>query len=309
MKLECAVGNASHGVVIVHQQNALGATRQNDGSESTRPNAVVRTRQIDAEERADARCALHPDIASALLHDAVHSREAEARSLPRSFRREEGIEDAGLCGAIHPDAVVRHVETHVGARRLLHTPSLELVAQFGVVGADRDAAVVASTNRVARVHHEIENDLFDLPGIGQHFVQLRVEIEKELTVFTKQEAQHSLEVAHARVQVERLGAQELAPAEGEQLRRECRRAIRGFVDLDEILRRFAPVLEGELQEGGESLDGGEQIVEVMRDSARQQSDSLHLLRHAELRFELSMRGDVGDHHDDSGHDPFAVAEW
>src|SRR6185436_14062558 len=55
--------------------------------------AVHDAGKVDLEARAFARLAVHPDISTALLDDAVDGRQPEAGSLAGPFRREERLED------------------------------------------------------------------------------------------------------------------------------------------------------------------------------------------------------------------------
>ncbi len=48
------------------------------------------------------------------------------------------------------------------------------------------------------------------------------------------------------------------------------------------------------QHVGEAEDGGQHVVEVVRDAARELADDLHLLALRELRFERLLLGGVDD---------------
>ena len=89
-----------------------------------------------------------------------------------------------------------------------------------------------------------------------------------------------------------LRSQHLLAAEGQKLARERRCAFGGAGD---FLRgpaqvRFGP--ETLQQKFGVSGNHHQQIVEVVRDAARQPADGLHLLRLAQLLFERAPFGDV-----------------
>ena len=72
----------------------------------------VDARQINLEGRSVAGFAVHPDVASALLDDAVDRGKAETRSL-RSLGGKERLEDVGLGFGVHADAGVADGEHHV----------------------------------------------------------------------------------------------------------------------------------------------------------------------------------------------------
>ena len=70
----------AHGLVIVYQQHGLDANRgrrRRHGRGSGRGYRLLGARQVDAERRSFARCALDDDVAAALADDSVDHREAE----------------------------------------------------------------------------------------------------------------------------------------------------------------------------------------------------------------------------------------
>ena len=57
---------------------------------------LLDSRQINPERGSDADFAINVDVAAALLDDAVHHRQPQARSLADAFGGEEGLKDARL---------------------------------------------------------------------------------------------------------------------------------------------------------------------------------------------------------------------
>ena len=94
--------------------------------------------------------------------------------------------------------------------------------------------------------------------------------------------QHREQARHDRVQVEDLGRQELLAAEREQLPREGRGAIGRLADLADVVHDRIVGLQPLLDEVGVADDGGEQVVEIVRDAAGEAADRVHLLRLAQL---------------------------
>ena len=93
-------------------------------------------------------------------------------------------------------------------------------------------------------------------------------------------------LGHGVVEVERPRLEHLPTAEGEELPGERRGARRRLADLHDVV---APRVRGSdrvEQELDVAADGGEQVVEVVRDAAGELADGLHLLRLAELRLQL-----------------------
>ena len=81
------------------------------------------------------------------------------------------------------------------------------------------------------------------------------------------------------------GAQRLAAREGKQLAHQIGGAIGVLLDVHDVGEgRIGRAVLGE-QQIGEADDGGQHIVEVMRDAAGQLADRLHLLALRQLHFE------------------------
>ena len=95
------------------------------------------------------------------------------------------------------------------------------------------------------------------------------------------------------VQVEHLGLQHLAAAEGQQLAGQAGGALAGVADLvDAAAARGSS--GGQLVEhhAAVAADDGQQVVEVVRHAAGQPADGFHLLRLAQLVFQLAALGHV-----------------
>ena len=297
--LQRATCDAADSVLVLDEQHDVAARA---GHGSLGPDRRLRLgcpRQVDGERRALAGRALHPHVAVALLGDAVHGREPEPGALPRRLGGEERVEDARLGLRVHPDAVVRHVEPHVLPRCGGDPPAGELVVQRGVARRDRDAAARLVGDGVARIDREVEDELLDLPRIGVHEAERRIELEPQLAALADEQPEDAPEVAHARVEVDALGPEELAPAECQELRRERGGAVGGFPDLVHELVRLVGGRDRHLQQRREPLDRREQVVEVVRDAAGEEAHRLHLLRRPELRLDAARPGlvpPVDGHH-------------
>src|SRR6266496_2664658 len=71
-------------------------------------------RKVDSERTALTKLALHGNRASALFHNSVRGREAQASALARRFGGEEGLEQMSFRFLIH--AVTRVLYFHHGIR-------------------------------------------------------------------------------------------------------------------------------------------------------------------------------------------------
>ena len=111
----------------------------------------------------------------------------------------------------------------------------------------------------------------------------------QLDVLADDAAQHRADAAHDLAEVEHRRLQHLLAAEGEQLVREVRRAVRRVDHLAQIVRRGTVLVGAHQRELRVAGDDGDEIVEVVRDAAGQRADRLELLRLAKLRLALAER--------------------
>ena len=84
---------------------------------------------------------------------------------------------------------------------------------------------------VARVHGQIDDDLFDLAAVGMDHAQTRLQNQLGFDVFTDHAAQDPIQVLEDHVQVENARLERNPAAEGEQLPSKGRRPLSGFQDL------------------------------------------------------------------------------
>src|ERR1035438_9840175 len=69
---------------------------------------LAQFRKINLERCALADFTVHKDIAFALLHDSIHGRESETRSVPNRLGGKEGVEDLRFDIFIHAAPRVAH---------------------------------------------------------------------------------------------------------------------------------------------------------------------------------------------------------
>ena len=118
-----------------------------------------------------------------------------------------------------------------------------------------------------------------------------------------QAAQHLLHIDHQRVQVEDLGLQHLAAAEGQQLAGQRRRLLRRSINLLHLAAQLLFKLLPFQHHAGIALDDGQHIVEVVGNSAGERADGFHPLGDAKLLFQALALADVDGH----GHDVLRLA--
>jgi len=156
---------------------------------------------------------------------------------------------------------------------------------------------------VPRVDDQIEKDLLDLSRVRLDPAQVLAQRGHELDVRGQEPVEHLLHVGDDLVEIENLGLQHLLPAEGQELPRQCRRALRSLGDL--LQASVVGISWGHLLQDhlAVAADHSQQIVEIVRDATREAPDRFELLGLAKLVFEqLSLR-DVMKRYDGSQTPP------
>ena len=122
-------------------------------------------------------------------------------------------------------------------------------------------------------------------------------VDADLHPLAHEPVQQMREVRQNAARIERLEFQRLLAREGEKLADESRRALGVLADLLEIGPVGIVPAASDAQEVAMARDRGEEVVEVMRDPARELADRLHLLALHELRLERLELGRVVQHRD------------
>src|SRR5262249_10530592 len=127
---------------------------------------------------------------------------------------------------------VRHHQGDVRPRVHAEVRTGVLCADVYVEGLDRQPPPTG--HRVARVHHQVHEDLFDLAGISAHRPEVGGEPRLELDVLASDPAEDGLDVPNDRVEGDDLHLEHLATAEREQLPSEIGGTRGGVVDVDDV---------------------------------------------------------------------------
>ena len=148
--------------------------------------------------------------------------------------------------------------------------------------------LAAPGHGIARIDGQIQDHLLDLSGIGFHRSELRIGRERILDVLADQAREHLAHFGDDGVQVDHARLQHLHAAEGQQLARHGNGAAGGFLNLlhaflVESVRAFAV-----LEQIAIAADDGQQIIEVVRDAARQPAHGFHFVGLAQSFFELPL---------------------
>jgi len=299
---DVAVGAQSVGdhpaqrILVLHEQDGLG-TPGGQFQVLARSVGVDRARhdrKIHLEARALADFAVDGDAALALLHDAVHGGQTEARALARLFGGEKRLEYALLDGRRHARPRVAHGQQHVFPRRDRRTRLAFRRADLDIRGLDVEFA--AARHGVRGVDGEIEHDLLDLAAIREDGRAGGDADHVQIDVRADHPAQQFFQVVDHRTQVEQHRTQQLLAAEGEQLTRErCRALTRGD---DLLIVLGSDLIAGEVfvEQFAIRENDLQGVVEIVRHTAGQASHGFHFLRLQELRLEIAPHGDVEKRH-------------
>jgi hypothetical protein len=149
--------------------------------------------------------------------------------------------------------------------------------------------------RLHRVADQVGHDPLDLDPVADHRRARHRQLDLELDLRGHELAKPVLELAHLCAQLEALHVHRSAAREDQELLRQRRRALAAIDDLLEIRARgvaFSEIVVGEL---GVPEDAREQVVEVVRDAARQHAEALELAGVAQLSFGADPLGHVAHH--------------
>jgi len=127
-------------------------------------------------------------------------------------------------------------------------------------------------HRIARIHREVHEELYDVPRVDLHVGDGGVEPRHDHHVLAQQPLEHLVRVADGHVQVEHARHEDFLAAEREQLLGERGRSFRGVLDLEEERARVRRHVVLGLQQPRAPHDDGERVVEVVRHAARQLPD-------------------------------------
>ena len=180
---------------------------------------------------------------------------------------------------VHPDAgVADRQHGMLGGRR----GECRLPAQ--VVRAKGESA--AAGHRITRVDRKVEYDLLDLARVREHRPELGGKLVLQRNVLPDQGPQHGVEVLHHRVQAHEARGDHLLSAEGEELPREAGGPAGGREDFPHFGRARIFSAKPRQQEVRVPYDGGQDVVEIVRNAAGETTNGFHLLGMAKALLEL-----------------------
>src|SRR5207245_2861859 len=140
-----------------------------------------------------------------------------------------------------------------------------------------DGEAAAGRHGVARIHGEVEDDLIDLPRVGDDQPHTFAQMHGNFDVLPEQPAQHRFDVRHHTVEIDRLDFKDLLAAEGEELVRQGGAAASALLDQLDVAPRGVVRPEPVREMPTPADDHSQEVVEVVRDPAGQAPYGFHLL--------------------------------
>ena len=166
-------------------------------------------------------------------------------------------------------ATLGDVGTSIPSHRVTVRFDPAAVARFGGLDIVVNTAAVFPTPAPGTPHEQVWALAMSVNVTSNH-------------VLADEAPEHLLDIGDEGVQVDHSRLHDLAPAEREELLRECGRPLRRLMDLLDVVAATVMLGKVRQQEIGVPADRGEDVVEVVRHAARQLPDRLHLLGLPEL---------------------------
>ena len=209
--------------------------------------------------------------------------------LPISLVVKNGSKILSMISVGMPVPVSVDLDHHVVGRRHRLVGQRLAFLRGDVRGAHGELAAVR--HGVARIHREIHHHLLELRHVGLHRPQVAPVHQLERRPSRRAAARSSMvEVGQRLAEIEHLRPQRLAAREREQLPHQARGPVGVLLDLHDVVERRIGRLVRVEQEVGRHHDGGEHVVEVVRDAAGELADGLHLLHLRDLLLQLAHFG-------------------
>ena len=280
-------------VVVIHEEHP--AIHQRGGHRRSRGGLLglfVQSRQPDPEGGAAPHLRFHLDMTAMLFDDGVNCGETEAAA--GFFGREIRIEDAGEIFLRDAFARVRDCDQKIITRSQagMGQASQPVVAGFHLQSP-------TAGHRLHGIDREILHHAPDLALVRIGRPEIGREIINRLHLRSMQRKRHHL--ADNRVQFDGGPHGFAAFGKGEQLLREITRSVRRLfrrpqADSGRRIRRHI-----EHTERNVAHDGGQDVVEIMRDAAGEHADRFQPGRAHEFLFEPFVLGHITKHQNRTNH--------
>ena len=227
------------------------------------------------------------DKAAGLLDDAVDRGQAKAGAFADVLGGEERLEDLADDRRRNAGAGVGDFDQHVVRRRHALGVIALAFARGHIGGAHVQPAAVR--HGVARIDREIDDHLLELRDVDLDRPQVAAVHDLEGDLLADQPPQQHVEIAQHLAEIEHLRAQRLLARECQQMPHQARRPVGVLLDLHDVLERRIGRLVRIEQEIGRHHDGGQHVVEIVRDAAGKLADQFHLLLLGKLVLQRALR--------------------
>ncbi len=202
---------------------------------------------------------VHVNRRAGVHREHLNDRKAEPCALSGFLGREERLEDARADLVGNAGAVVGDVEPDSGAVGI----------RFG-----RHCHAAAGVNRVTCVDDQIHHDALDLTAVGLDFRDRVRELECQVGLRAHGALQRAGLFSDDVADVQRARQQLLLLAERNELARHARGRLGGRLDLERVPARRRAVVHAIEHEIHIAEDHHQQVVDVVRDAARQSANRL-----------------------------------
>ena len=248
-------------------------------------------REVNGEAGTDrgAIRALHiigKNEAVRLLDDSVHSGKPEPGPLPLLLGREERLEY--LVEMLFRDPAAGVLDDHDRVIVGWHDIDAHLAHVAGgnpACGQGQAALPVLlaplrriGLHRIAGIYSQVDDNLFELLGIGANRTELPIVANRELDLLAHEPLQKLAHFTDHVGQLQNYGAQRLLAAEGEQLPGEAGRPVRIGLDLLDVIVIAVARRMTQQHEIAVTDNGRQHIVEIVCHAACKLADRLHLGR-------------------------------
>src|SRR5262249_20455820 len=169
-------------------------------------------------------------------------------------------------------------------------------------GFDQEPTTVRHS--IARVDHQVQDNLFDLAGVGLYRANVSSDDCLHLHSLGQKPAQELVEIQYDAVEVNDFRLQDLLAAEGQQLVNERRSAFGSITDVLQVAPKPSVLYATIHSHFHVSFDDRKQIIEIVRDAAGQSPNGFHPSRLLQL---VLQRFPLRDVYDDAFHARMVVA--
>src|SRR5579884_1000759 len=230
------------------------------------------------------------------LDDAARRRQPQSPA--GEFGGEERVENAERGGFIHAAAVIFDLDGEIaaGQQSVGGKAARGQGVRVDAPGGDPNRAA-AAVDGFGRVQDHVQEKLLELPGIGGDRRQVLQQVHGDPDRAGNRRADHADDFANERRDFDLANVKLAFAGVRQQLAGQGRGLLPGFDDIADVAVQGVIRAHFAEHQAGVADDAGQQIVEVVRDSAGQNAEAFEFLPLLHLRLDLLARGDVGDQSD------------